>query len=418
MIGSSHPMGNANVRQAMLALAEANLLERFITSIALFESTWLWQLSQFYPLRELRRRHFPSPLRPFTYSQPARELVRLVLSRLGRQDWIRHEKGWASVDQIFRALDFELSRQVSRRNMRAVYCYEDGALTSFRSAKNQGLLCLYDYPVAHWRKVRAIMEEEIALNPDWVSSMPAVKDSDEKRERKDEELCLADRIYVASEFSKRSLETFPFPLAPIVVNPYGAPTPLLKNQNNSQRFASLRPLKILFVGGLHQMKGVSYLLEAIKILGDKVALTLIGAPLTKECEVLNKALASHHWISSLSHVEVLEQMGNHHVFVFPSLTEGFGMVITEALSQGLPVITTPHTCGPDVISEGVEGFIVPIRNSQAIAEKIETLLNAPDRLVAMSEAAQIKARQLTWENYRKRFIADVKNHITPLVNNS
>jgi glycosyltransferase involved in cell wall biosynthesis len=108
--------------------------------------------------------------------------------------------------------------------------------------------------------------------------------------------------------------------------------------------------------------------------------------------------------------KILEQMRAHDVFVFPSLSEGFGMVVTEALSQGLPVITTPNTCGPDVISEGVDGFIVPIRNPEAIAEKIEILNLNRDRLATMSLAAEAKARQLTWASYRARLISDIKTH--------
>jgi len=66
-------------------------------------------------------------------------------------------------------------------------------------------------------------------------------------------------------------------------------------------------------------------------------------------------------------------MAAHDVFVFPSLFEGFGLVLLEAMAMGLPVITTPHTAGPDLIREGMEGFIVPIRHSTAIAERLEQL---------------------------------------------
>ena len=117
MLGSSHPMGNANVRQAMLAFAEANLLECFITSIAIFDSTILGHISKLSPLRELGRRHFPKALQRFTRCHPARELLRLLLLRSGRQAWITHETGWASVDQNFSALDRKLSRLVARRKM-------------------------------------------------------------------------------------------------------------------------------------------------------------------------------------------------------------------------------------------------------------------------------------------------------------
>ena len=67
------------------------------------------------------------------------------------------------------------------------------------------------------------------------------------------------------------------------------------------------------------------------------------------------------------------------MLVFPSLFEVFGLVITEALSQGLPFITTSHTCGPNMITNGLDGFIVPIRSSDAIAVKLEQICN--DRLL-------------------------------------
>ena len=104
-------------------------------------------------------------------------------------------------------------------------------------------------------------------------------------------------------------------------------------------------------------------------------------------------------------------MGRHDVFVFPSLFEGFGLVILEAMAQGLPVITTSHTVGPDIIEDGVDGFIVPIRSSEAIAEKLELLAADRPRLEAMREAAIATARRFTWENYRRR-LAEV---LAPLV---
>ena len=84
------------------------------------------------------------------------------------------------------------------------------------------------------------------------------------------------------------------------------------------------------------------------------------------------------------------------------------MAITEALSQGLPVIATPNTCGPEVLTTGVDGFIVPIRDAEAIAEKLELLHRDRDLLAAMSEAARSKAETLTWESYRQGVVKVVR----------
>jgi glycosyltransferase involved in cell wall biosynthesis len=86
--------------------------------------------------------------------------------------------------------------------------------------------------------------------------------------------------------------------------------------------------------------------------------------------------------------------------VLPSLHEGFGLVLGEAMAQGLVVIATAHSAAPDLIDEGVDGFIIPIRSSDAIVEKLELLLREPARLREMKQTARRKAATHSWETYR------------------
>jgi len=104
----------------------------------------------------------------------------------------------------------------------------------------------------------------------------------------------------------------------------------------------------------------------------------------------------------LSRSEIVAQMHNSDVFVLPSLAEGFGHVILEAMSCGLPVVATPHSCGPDVIKDGVTGFIVPIRNTATLAERIDWGLTHPAQLNAMGQNAAVQARLFTWPLFRSR----------------
>jgi glycosyltransferase involved in cell wall biosynthesis len=103
-------------------------------------------------------------------------------------------------------------------------------------------------------------------------------------------------------------------------------------------------------------------------------------------------------------MDVLREMHNHDVLVFPSLFEGFGLVVLEAMAQGTPVITTTHTCGPDIIEDGTDGFIVPIRSAEAIAQKLEVLSSDRGRLTAMKFAARRKAELHPWKIYRQRLV--------------
>ena len=162
-------------------------------------------------------------------------------------------------------------------------------------------------------------------------------------------------------------------------------------------------LRVLFVGALSQAKGLGYLLEAVARVGSEIEFTLIGrriSPAIPAPSVLDK----HRWIPSLPHHELLHEMSRHDVLVLPSLHEGFGLVMTEAMGQGLVVVTTPHTAGPDLIIDGVDGFLVPIRSSEAIEETLALLLRDRTRLAAMQEAARRKALAFTWENYRQRLL--------------
>jgi glycosyltransferase involved in cell wall biosynthesis len=96
-------------------------------------------------------------------------------------------------------------------------------------------------------------------------------------------------------------------------------------------------------------------------------------------------------------------MRDSDVLVFPSLFEGFGLVILEAMSQGVPVITTPNTGGVDVIQEGVDGFIVPIRSAEAIVDRVGLLENR-DFLTVMSLRALQKAALCSWGHYRRGIV--------------
>src|SRR4029077_16221490 len=175
-------------------------------------------------------------------------------------------------------------------------------------------------------------------------------------------------VVVASTFTKSTLAQAPHQ-RPVTVIPDGAP-PAATNE-----IAKGGPkLHTLFTGSLGQRKGLSYVLHAVELIGERnCELTLLGGKAAEGCRPLDQAVRDHRWLPSLSHKRVLLEMRQHDVLIFPSLFEGFGLAITEAMSQRIPVITAAHPAGPDIIDDGVDGFIVPIRSGEAIAEKLELL---------------------------------------------
>jgi glycosyltransferase involved in cell wall biosynthesis len=402
MILLSHPTANQNVRQTALALAEASMLAEFWTCLNWRQGTLLDRsLGAVGRIRsELRRRSFPPELAPYLRTFAWREWGRQLAGQLGWKRLTKYESGFFSVDAVYLSLDRRLARRLTNSsNISAVYAYDAGALETFRRAKRLGLKCIYEHPIIYWRKVRELQREEAELHPEWAPTLGALSDSEDKLARKDEELSLADLIVTASSFSKESLAAAPGVHAPVRVIPYGA---ALLGQKRVPNDIS-RPLRVLFVGALTQAKGLSYLLEAVTRLGGAIDFTLVGRRVS-ETTPSAALLAKYRWIPSLPHEELLREMSHHDVLVLPSLHEGFGLVLSEAMSQGLVVITTPQTGGPDLIADGADGFLVPIRSADAIEERLALLARDRERLLAMQTAAQDKAASLTWGNYRRAIV--------------
>lgn len=404
----SHPTGNAFVRATAKGFLDSDMLLQFHTAIASFPGTPLDRLGYFGSFSEIHRRRFDVSLKNKTQIWPWKELFRLLAGRAGWEKLTTHEKGLFSVDAVYQHLDRKVASQLKtakNKGASAIYAYEDGALSSFVRARQLGMQCLYDLPIGYWRTARQLMEIERRNRPEWAMTILGFSDSVEKLNRKDEELKLADHIIVASKFTAETLRNFPGILPPIDVVPYAFPevgTPKVYHTLKG------RKLKLLFVGGLSQRKGIANLFEAVEKFKDHVELTLVGYKVVEGCSILDRSLAKHKWIPSLPHRKILELMREHDVLLFPSLFEGFGLVITESMSQGTPVITTERTAGPDFITHNENGWLVEAGSTNAIEVAIQDLLLDPSQIKKSGRAAMETASQRPWEKYSLELVNAIR----------
>ena len=412
MLTVSHPTGNQNLRALLAGVADAGLLSAFHTSLASFEGDWLYRLAGLPGLSEFRRRSFPASVRAETHQHPLYDLTRILALRAGATGLTRSEGAPFSIDSVYHDLDRRVAASLrSGGGSRAVYAYEDGARDTFRAAHLHGQRCIYDLPIGYWRSASAILAAELDAKPEWAPTVRTLDASPAKLGRKDEELHLADAIFVASAFTASTLRDYPGQLAPIHKVSYGYPNVTAERDYRARRAGE--PLRLLFVGGLSQRKGLSYVFEAAEALGNDVALTVIGHKPPKFCAPLERGLNACTYIPSLPHADVLKLMREHDVLLFPSLFEGFGLVITEAMSQGTPVITTAHTAGPDVLTHGEEGWIVETSTAEPIVEILADLIRHPEKAVAVGEAAQARARHRPWSVYGREAAAELRELLTP-----
>ncbi len=398
----SHPTGNATVRGAVAGLNRVGALHSLHTSVACFEGTPLHSLSLCVAaMRDFLRREYDSYLRKKVYQYPFWELCRLLSRRLRIRPLER-----ALLMRTFSSVDYGVARFVISHadEFDAIYCYEDCALESFEVAGLLKKTRIYELPIGHWRAMRQMLEDQRHLHPEWAVTMGGFEDSKEKLYCKDRELELADKIYVASTFTKQTLECSPLKLCDIEVIPYGFP-PVRRNRIYVP--AEGRLLRLLFVGGLSQRKGLANIFEAMEQLGDVAELTVIGRGDIAGCAALRRALAKVNYIESLPHSDVLDIMASHDLLLFPSLFEGFGLVITEAMSQGTPVITTARTVAPDIITHGVNGWIVEAGSTESLLSQIRDIVDNPTVIESVGRAAMYTASQRPWSRYETELAESV-----------
>lgn len=403
----SHPTGNEFCKAAVKGFAKANMLRSYYTALASFPGSLSYKLGSAKWLADIRRRSLENWLKPYVHTRPWKEAGRLMAIKAGAKRFTEHEQGIFSVDRIYADLDVHVAKKLEyekRQGASAIYAYEDGAVNSFCKAKKLGFFCFYDLPIGYWRALRTLVQEEKELNPDWAVTMAGLKDSEEKLSRKDAEIALADKIIVAGSFTAGTLKNYPGNMPAVQIVPYGFPGISAKNYTS---FKTPSKIKLLFVGGLTQRKGLSYLFEALRDLDRFIELTVIGRLPQITCGPLNSELSKHRYISSLPHEKILRLMQEHDVLIFPSLFEGFGQVITEAMAQGTPVITTERTAGPDIIRHGENGWLVNAGSAEAIKNILEQIITRPSLIAELGTQALETAKKRPWSVYGEELVAAV-----------
>jgi phosphatidylinositol alpha-mannosyltransferase len=177
-----------------------------------------------------------------------------------------------------------------------------------------------------------------------------------------------------------------------------------------ERDYSRAPRRLLFLGGWEWRKGTRYLIEAFaKIAAERpdASLSLVGTGMAEAAvkgafpaDLRNRVRV----VPRVAAEKVPAVYAEHDIFVFPSMFESMSLVVPEAMAAGLPIVTT-RACGmQDIIEDGVTGFVVPPRDSEALADRLATLLNNSSLCAKLGQAAQEKARELTWDRIARQTI--------------
>ena len=214
----------------------------------------------------------------------------------------------------------------------------------------------------------------------------------------------ADYIAVPSDFSYNSFVQKGIPEEKLLLAPYG----VSMNDFHIKQNKESKVFRLIYCGALSVQKGVLYLLKAFNELAlPNAELWLIGKeePSLQDLFAPFKESPQIRFMGHQPQNELINFYNQCHLFVFPSIQDGFGMVLLQAMACGLPVIHTTNTGGSNVIDEGKEGFKVPIRNIEALQEKILWCYENQEATRQMGQNALTRVQgRHSWADYAENVL--------------
>jgi glycosyltransferase involved in cell wall biosynthesis len=345
------------------------------------------------------------------------EIVAWNLRALGWEIMLRQQKsavrnqyhGFIEVGRRFATcVREELKRRPDLGPDSIFFAYDTGALETLAWCRERGIKCVLNQMDPNRVEVKLVQAEEEQW-PGW--GLEKIQVPEEYFARREQEWALADRVVVNSEFSRQALLQQGVAAEKLVVVPlcYEVKAETAKaesgksksenaeGQNQFQHSAfnisALSPLRVLFLGQVILRKGIQYLMAAAKLLEkENIHFDVVG-PIGISREAMATAPGNLTFHGRTGRDQAAGWYQRSQLFVLPTLSDGFAITQLEAMAYGLPVIATP--CCGEVVSDGVDGFIVPARDAGALARSFQRYLAQPDLLPAHSAAALVKTRQFT-----------------------
>jgi len=380
--------------QSALALQENHALEALVTE-AYFSDFWAKTGlcgKNFHRFAKVR--HHPEI--------PATKAVRaygaFVHSLQARFDRRKDSPHFAAADSLLS----EKAGQVALARGAPLIAYSYYAAAAFRMMEGSGLPRVLFQVHPNGKYLRELFQQEIEKVPEAKASLVEETEMSPLFAHNDETFAQADTVLCASSFTRHSL-TAAGSRAPAHVVGYGVDLELFSARMVTP---SAKPLTVGFVGALSQRKGARYLLGALAALPKGSAKLIIYTRASVDRGLIRGYEGVDVEIrGGLSDAQLAADLKQCDLVALPSIAEGFGLVILEAMACGVPVLCTTSTGGADFIVHRQNGLLITPGSSAAIEQELDWALTHRDELFQIGQAARVEAEKHTWAEYRRKFFA-------------
>ncbi len=299
--------------------------------------------------------------------------------------------------------DAAFDRWVARGQLRAgdaqgFWGFQGSCHDSLAAARARGLLAVAEFATGHVTAAERILAAEAQRWPEWADSLNNCCFPAWYRRRLEAEPHRADVCVAASSFTRATLQEAGVAAERIRLLPLGADLGRIRPSPRPTRGA----FRILFVGSVGQRKGIRYLLEAYRRIRSAGTRLVVAGPMVGSGRAFEAWRPYVEYLGRVDQTRVFAEMARSHVLVLPSLFEGFGLVMVEAMAAGLPVIGSTHSAAPDIIEDGVSGYVLEPDDVEGLCDRLIGLASRRERVREMGRNAAERARAFGWDRHEER----------------
>ncbi|MBA2461610.1 MAG: glycosyltransferase family 4 protein [Actinobacteria bacterium] len=347
-------------------------------------------------LTELRRRRAPAEVtgERLRRTATATDLLRVAVSRASKAPHRQRQM----MHLLHARFDAGVERPLTSADG-AFFVALGTAPRALRKARQIGVPTVVDVPVAHAAWVRRTMREEARLVPKYAVTLQGHDFPDWMLAANAQEFQVADVLLVLSDHERKTLVEYGVDEAKMIHTPLGVDLELFAPKPRARDGI----FRVIFVGQITQRKGLSYLIEAFERAALPASELLLVGPIVGSDAPWRATPGVRH-VPPVPRAALPDLYATADVYVLPSLAEGFPLTQMEAMAMGLPVIVSEHTSAHDVVTDGQEGYVVPIRDAPAIVDRLRALHDDADLRRSLGAAARLRAEDFGWARYRRRVV--------------
>lgn len=277
------------------------------------------------------------------------------------------------------------SKNISKKKYDVIMCMSGIALETFSQDCEGALKVLFRFSAHIEKQYELLRDEEIR------TVCKIDKPSGWIIRRESEEYSLADKVLLLSDFCKRSFLEKGFPVKKIWLNPSASPksrfkVDLKKLSIKMQKIQSEEgKLRVLFVGNVSFQKGMHDIKRIASTLYDEQVVFYLAGPVIRECNGYFKGMRNVRLLGKIPEVKLRLVYEKCDIFLFPTIQDGFARVLAQAYLQCLPIMATTNCAAPELVKEGLSGWVLPIRKPDLFVKLIRDCIADRDMIIRMME---------------------------------